>query len=289
MGADKAATNVGYAAVTIGTFDGVHLGHRHLIGATRHEAAGAGLRVVVVTFDRHPLATIRPEAAPRLLTTLDQKVELLYAAGADDVVVLVFDAARAGQSAEDFVSTFLVEELGARIVVVGEGFHFGHRQHGNVELLESMGRSLGYRVATVPLVAIDAANGIISSSLIRELIAQGDLESAAKMLGRQHEVRGTLTDAETPTVAVPFQLIVPPPGAYAVEVDVAGGFAKGVGRLLDTPAGQPSMIELAIDSAEPPRAPSLVAGEHAAVRFAARLSLAAGEHEKQAPSVEQLG
>ncbi|HUO49577.1 MAG TPA: hypothetical protein VMU09_12150, partial [Acidimicrobiales bacterium] len=114
------------SAVTIGAYDGVHLGHRHLIERLRDLARLRSLASAVVTFDRHPATVVRPESAPALLTDLDQKLELLASTGIDRTVVVAFDRDRADESAEDFVEEVLVGALGARLVVVGEDFHFGH-------------------------------------------------------------------------------------------------------------------------------------------------------------------
>ena len=125
--------------VTIGAYDGVHLGHRAVIAQVRTLAAERGLQTAVVTFDRHPAAVVRPDSAPQLLTDLDQKLELLAATGVDYTLVVHFDEERSKESAEDFVREVLVGCLGARAVVVGEDFHFGHRRQGNVALLTAMG------------------------------------------------------------------------------------------------------------------------------------------------------
>src|SRR5580693_9172714 len=113
-------------AVTIGAYDGVHLGHRALLADLVARAGAAGLSTVVVTFDRHPASVVRPESAPKLLTDLDQKIELLADCGIDRTLVVPFDRQRADESAEEFVKEILVDNLGARLVVVGEDFHFGH-------------------------------------------------------------------------------------------------------------------------------------------------------------------
>jgi riboflavin kinase / FMN adenylyltransferase len=131
-------------AVTIGAYDGVHLGHRALLRDLSARAASAGLSTVVVTFDRHPAAVVRPESAPKQLTGLEQKLELLADCGIDRTVVIPFDLARAEESAEDFVKEVLVDQLSARLVVVGEDFHFGHRRRGNVELLRRLGSDYGF-------------------------------------------------------------------------------------------------------------------------------------------------
>ena len=118
----------GGTVVTIGVYDGVHLGHQALIGRVRRMAQELGAASAVVTFDRHPATVVRPDSAPRLLTGLDQRLELLAAQGVDYALVLGFDERRAAESAQDFVREVLVDCLGARAVVVGHDFHFGHRR-----------------------------------------------------------------------------------------------------------------------------------------------------------------
>ena len=165
-------------AVTIGAYDGVHLGHRALLRDLSARAGAAGLSTVVVTFDRHPAAVVRPASAPKQLTGLEQKLELLADCGIDRTVVVPFDQARAEESAEDFVKEVLVEQLSARLVVVGEDFHFGHGRQGNVELLRRLGSRYGFEVAGVGLTG-DGSDAV-SSTRIRALLAEGDVEGAAR-------------------------------------------------------------------------------------------------------------
>jgi riboflavin kinase/FMN adenylyltransferase len=175
-------------AVTIGAYDGVHLGHRALLRDLSSRAEAAGLSTVVVTFDRHPAGVVRPESAPLLLTDLEQKLELLAACGINRTLVIAFDRTRADESAEDFVKEVLVDTLGARLVVVGEDFHFGHGRKGNVALLTSLGRDYGFEVVGARLTG-DGSEAV-SSTRIRTLVAEGDVVGAARLLGRPHEVRG---------------------------------------------------------------------------------------------------
>jgi riboflavin kinase / FMN adenylyltransferase len=205
-------------AVTIGAYDGVHRGHQFVIGHLRRLAADGGLDSVVLTFDRHPAAVVRPESAPKLLTDLDQKLEVLASTGVDHTVVLHFDEARSQEEPEDFVREILVDALQARVVVVGEDFHFGRRRRGNVELLRAMGGSLGFEVAHVPLLPGT------SSTAVRVLLAAGDVAGAAELLGRPHEVRGVVEKGDqrgrelgypTANVAVPADILLPAPGIYA--------------------------------------------------------------------------
>jgi riboflavin kinase/FMN adenylyltransferase len=181
-------------AVTIGAYDGVHLGHRALLRDLSARAEAAGLSTVVVTFDRHPAGVVRPESAPPQLTDLEQKLELLADCGIDRTLVIAFDRTRADESAEDFVEEVLVKTLDARLVVVGEDFHFGHGRKGNVALLTTLGRQYGFEVIGARLTG-DGSEAV-SSTRIRNLVAQGDVVGAAKLLGRPHEVRGPVVHGD---------------------------------------------------------------------------------------------
>jgi riboflavin kinase/FMN adenylyltransferase len=210
-------------AVTIGAFDGVHLGHQAVLRLVRELANARGLRSAVVTFDRHPAEIVRPESAPKLLTGLDQKLELLGATGAiDDCLVITFDEARSKETADEFVEEVLVGVLRARLVVVGADFHFGYRRRGDVPLLQHMGADLGFEVLGLGLVASPdgtvATDGALpySSTLVRNLLAAADVRGAAAILGRPHEVRGPLRDGR---VEVPERICLPVDGAYTGTID----------------------------------------------------------------------
>lgn len=212
-------------AATIGVYDGVHLGHQAVIRATQEEAARHGVRTAVVTFDRHPATILRPESAPLLLTTLDQKLELLEATGVDCAVVVTFDERRAHESAEDFAREVLVDRLRARAVVVGEDFHFGHRRRGNVAMLRELGAVHGFTVEGLGL--LPSPTGVdepVSSTAIRRALAGGDVAAAARMLGRPFELRGTVVRGDqrgrllgfpTANVPVPRSMAVPADAVYA--------------------------------------------------------------------------
>jgi riboflavin kinase/FMN adenylyltransferase len=209
--------------VTIGAYDGVHLGHRALLRDLSERAAAEGLSTVVVTFDRHPASVVRPDSAPKQLTSLEQKLELLAECGIDRTLVVPFDEVRADETAEEFVSEVLVDELGARLVVVGEDFHFGHGRKGNVELLRRLGADHGFEVVGVGLT--DDGSEPVSSTRIRALIAAGDVAGAALLLGRPHEVRGPVVRGDgrggpelgfpTANVAVDDDIALPADGIYA--------------------------------------------------------------------------
>ena len=269
---DRRVEREGYVVATIGTFDGVHLGHRRLIDETRRQAARSGLQSVAVTFDRHPMTIVRPDSAPRLLTGLDHKLELLRARGVE-VVVLEFDASRAAQSAEDFVERVLIEQLGVRALVVGSTFRFGHRHRGDAALLESMGARLGFAVTPIELVSDDAEHAVVSSSLIRALVDEARLDEARRLLGRDHEVRGEVVDSSSGLVAIPAELHVPPAGDYLVSWSVARTTGTGTARVRAGGSDEPTLIELAVGVVDAgDGAPDTLAeGARIAVRFVERL------------------
>lgn len=215
--------------VTIGTYDGVHLGHRAVIDEVRALAAERSLTPVVVTFDRHPASVVRPDAAPLLLTDLDQKIELLSGTGAELTLVVRFTPERAAEEAVDFVRGVLVGCLDARIVVVGDDFHFGADRQGNVTLLSELGPELGFEVSPLRLVGADgtvAPSGQpkVSSTAVRHALADGEVAAAARLLGRLHEVRGVVGHGDkrarqlgypTANVEVPEDICLPADGIYA--------------------------------------------------------------------------
>jgi riboflavin kinase/FMN adenylyltransferase len=214
--------------VTIGAYDGVHLGHQAVIAAVRARAEAGGMESAVVTFDRHPASVVRPESAPRLLTDLEQKLELLAATGLDRALVIPFDEARSKEPAEEFVREVLVDCLAAQVVIVGEDFHFGHQRRGNVALLRSMGVELGFSVEGLALVDAGgdpAGDGEkASSTAIRHALVEGDLDRANGLLGRPYEVRGVVAHGDargrelgfpTANVSVPGDILLPADGIYA--------------------------------------------------------------------------
>jgi riboflavin kinase/FMN adenylyltransferase len=214
-------------AIAIGAFDGVHLGHQAVLRLVQDLAHARGLSATVLTFDRHPAEVVRPESAPCLLTTLDQKLELIEATGAvDEILVLPFDAARSKEPAEQFVEELLASALRARLVVVGSDFHFGYRRHGDVPLLQRMGAELGFEALGLGLVAPTTSNvsAPYSSTLVRTALHNGDITTANTILGRPHEVRGPVEHGDargremgfpTANVSVPERTCLPADGVYA--------------------------------------------------------------------------
>ena len=234
------------SVVTIGAYDGVHLGHRAIIDEVRHLADTRGALSAMVTFDRHPATVVRPESAPCRLTSLEQRLELLAATGLDLVLVITFDEERSRETAEDFVTEVLVDGLHARAIVVGHDFHFGANRGGNVEMLQRAGAKHGFDVLGMRLVA--TGREAVSSTRIRQLLHDGEVASAAALLGRPHEVRGTVMRGDargrelgfpTANVKVPDGVCMPADGIYAALYTGAGrhrtpgrGFARSTADVL---------------------------------------------------------
>jgi riboflavin kinase/FMN adenylyltransferase len=222
--------------VAVGEFDGVHLGHREVIRDSD----------TVLTFEPHPLQVIRPEAAPKLLTSLDRKVELLEGLGVEELVLIEFDRAFAQRSAQEFIDGVLSGTLRATRVSVGENFRFGHKAAGDTALLA---RQDGFETRVTPLVEIDQE--VVSSTLIRHLIQLGDIERANRLLGDPFQLRGTVVEGDRrgrtlgyPTAnLVPDEaLVYPGHGVYAayangkpaaVSVGVRPTFGTGRGVLVE--------------------------------------------------------
>ncbi len=221
----RCPAEAGGHAVTIGTYDGVHVGHQAVIRATQEIARRLETKMAVVTFDPHPASIIRPENAPLLLTDLDQKLELLDKLGVDTCVVVPFDADRASETAEEFVSNVLVDCVGARSIVVGQDFHFGKDRAGSVESLVEFGETYGFDVEGIELLPRpDGTVESVSSTAIRRALAGGDVDTARYLLGRTHEVRGPVVQGDqrgrtigfpTANVAVPHTRALPADAVYA--------------------------------------------------------------------------
>ena len=212
-------------ALTIGVYDGVHLGHQVVIRATQQLARRLGVEMALITFDPHPAYVLRPESAPKLLTDLDQKLDLLEQYGVDSVVVIPFDLDRSSETAEEFVEQVVVGCLQAKAVVIGSDFHFGKDRTGNVDLLTKLGRHHGFEVEGVQLLPGPNGNEeSVSSTAIRRALAAGKVTTAAKLLGRNHEIRGPVVTGDkrgrtigfpTANLAVDRNLAMPADSVYA--------------------------------------------------------------------------
>ena len=176
--------------VTIGNFDGVHLGHQKILNGVVDRARAGDLESAVLTFYPHPASVLRPNAAPTLLMTLEQRLAAFDAMGINAALVLQFDAELAKISAEDFAEQFLVDALRAKAVLVGENFRFGNRQGGDVKLLQEIGRRSDFDVVIVPPVV---QNGVpVSSTAVRDALREGRVEDAEPLLGRPFSLKGEI-------------------------------------------------------------------------------------------------
>jgi riboflavin kinase/FMN adenylyltransferase len=218
---DDIPADLAASVVTIGNFDGVHLGHQHVISLARAQADALGTDVVAVTFDPHPFAVLRPEHAPVMLSELSERAGLLRTAGADHILALPFDSDMAAWSPTDFVDRVLVAGLRAVVVVVGANFRFGRRASGDVNTLSALGEDRGFRVVAVPL---DGGPQVWSSTYVRNCLAAGDVAGAAEALGRPYAVSGPVIRGDQrgrelgyPTANVAFTpgLAAPADGVYA--------------------------------------------------------------------------
>ncbi len=217
---DDVPADLGRTVVVIGNFDGVHLGHRHVIRRARELADRDGQRVVAVTFDPHPMAVLRPEHAPLSLTDIDRRCLLLAEAGVDDVFALPFSREIASWTPVEFIDRVLVGGLHAAHVVVGANFRFGARASGDVATLVEAGPDRDFDAEGI---ALDGGPQVWSSTYVRTCLAAGDVEGAAEALGRPYSVVGHVVEGEHrgrelgyPTANVPVGLLaVPADGVYA--------------------------------------------------------------------------
>lgn len=237
---DDVPAGFGPSVVAIGKFDGVHAGHRAVIDRARVDAAASGARVVAVTFDRNPLSVLRPEMCPDSLIGVTQKLQMLAETGIDATLMLTFDRALAELTATEFVEHVLVGALGVRTVLVGEDFRFGRGGAGTPDLLRELGERYGFRVDVVNDVRAIDDDRRVSSTWIRELLAEGDVEGAARLLGRTPSVwgevvhgakRGRELGFPTANLSPRLEGFVPADGVYAgwlVDEGPQGGLRSGI-------------------------------------------------------------
>jgi riboflavin kinase / FMN adenylyltransferase len=224
------------STVTVGSFDGVHRGHQAVLEEIDRRARASGRSSVLVTFDPHPLEIVNPEAAPPLLTTGPERLEILALSPLDYVLLVRFDRHLASLTPEEFVREVLLERCAVRELVIGHDHGFGRGRSGDVETLRRLGKSHGFEVDVVP--PVDFGGQHVSSSRIRRAVAGGDLSTAAAMLGRPYGVVGRVGAGErrgrllgVPTINLselsPRKLL-PPDGVYAVRVEWREGSAGGM-------------------------------------------------------------
>jgi len=240
--------------VTVGTFDGVHLGHRAVLDEIGRRARRRDTHSVLVTFDRHPLTVVRRDAAPGLLTTPDEKKEILSQSGLDYVSFLPFTHALSRLAPEMFVRKILAERFRIRELVIGYDHGFGRARSGDIDLLRRIGAELGFAVDVVDAVRV--GGHAVSSTSIRALVAEGRVEAAAEMLGRPYSFRGAVVhglgrgrDLGFPTANIPApegSKLLPCQGIYAVRASMRTEIRDGLLHLGPRPtfAGSPPSIEL---------------------------------------------
>jgi riboflavin kinase/FMN adenylyltransferase len=219
---EEVPANLARTVVTIGNFDGIHRGHQHVFARCREVSRLLGVgTVVAVTFDPHPMAVLRPEHAPSMLTTIPARLDLLAEAQVDATLVLPFDLEMASWSPEEFVRRVLVGALHAAAVVVGANFRFGHRAAGDVATLRELGGELDF--ATEPIM-LDGGPQVWSSTYVRHCLAAGDVTGAEEALGRPFAVRGTVVRGDqrgrelgfaTANIPIGPGLSAPADGVYA--------------------------------------------------------------------------
>lgn len=248
--------NVGGTVVTVGSFDGVHRGHMAVLREITRRADERGLDSVLVTFDRHPLTVVRPEEAPGMLTTPDEKKEILSQSGLDYVAFLPFTRTLSRYGPEEFVDHVLCRRFRVSELVIGYDHGFGHGREGNIDLLRRLGRTFGFAVDVVPAVGVDGAP--VSSTRIRRSVAAGEVEKAAREMGRPYSFRGPVVtglgrgrDLGFPTANIKAPeggKLLPKQGIYAVRASLRTEIRSGLLHLGPRPtfAGSPPSIELYI-------------------------------------------
>lgn len=226
------------AVLSIGNFDGLHLGHQQILRAVVERAREQEAIAGVVTFDPHPMKVLRPESAPALIETLQQRLTGFEQAGIEAVLILKFDAALSHLSPEEFVEAILVKALRVSVILVGQNFRFGHRQTGDVELLRKLGAKFDFAVNIVEPVKVDAE--VVSSTAVRKAVAAGEMARAAELLGRAFALTGAIQPGAGrgrtllfPTLNLaPEQELRPMSGVYVTETVLNGkvyGSATNVG------------------------------------------------------------
>ncbi len=250
LNAAEVPADFGPSAVTIGKFDGLHIGHRAMIERLRQEASARGLVAAALTFDRNPLSVLRPEVCPRALICNDQKLELLADAGLDATVMLEFSEEFSQLEPDEFVRSILVDTLHASFVLVGGDYRFGRGGAGTVELLQRMGAEHGFETRTIDSVEHDGRR--VSSTWVRELLTDGRVAEAAELLQRPPSVRGEVVygaqrgrELGFPTANLSPELdgFIPADGVYAGWLAVHGDAGTGAGRSPD-PQRLPAAISV---------------------------------------------
>ncbi|MFN4131903.1 MAG: bifunctional riboflavin kinase/FAD synthetase [Caldimicrobium sp.] len=221
-------------AVTIGAFDGIHLGHKALIQETIKVAQNLGIKPTLLTFHPHPRLVLQPHLHMKLLTTLEEKIELIKKEGIENLVILPFTKTLAELSPELFVEKYLVDLLKTQAIIVGFNFQFGRGRSGNIDLLNKLGEKYGFSLKVLSPIKIE--DKTVSSTLIRELLQKGEVAKASIYLGRPYTLRGTVIKGKgrgkllgfpTANLYVPEEKLIPAQGVYAVWAFLNGTKYQG--------------------------------------------------------------
>jgi riboflavin kinase/FMN adenylyltransferase len=283
----EGAASFSRTVVTIGNFDGVHLGHRAILARVRQRAKELEAQSVAVTFEPHPIKVLRPEASLPLLTTPEQKIELMTASGLDALVVLPFTKEFAALPAREFVQRYFLERLKVREVVVGHDYCFGRGREGNIDLLKEMGQQHGFTVQVV--WAVEADGAVVSSSLIRAMLRLGKVVPANQLLGRHYGVVGRVVTGKgrgakllgIPTANIrPENELLPATGIYAVYVHRGQEIIPGAANIGTAPTFENGEFTLEVHLLD---FSGDLYGERLGVEFVARL-----REERRFPNIEAL-
>jgi riboflavin kinase / FMN adenylyltransferase len=238
---EKIAAPYPNAVITIGNFDGVHRGHRTLFQKVIEKAKEIGGRSVVMTFEPHPIRVLKKNGQPPLITLYEQKMELIEKSGIDVLICIHFTPEFASLTAREFVEDLLLERIGMKAIVVGEDYTFGKNRDGDISLLRSFGKQMQFEVIAVDKIQISGElPGRISSTKIRELVIEGKVDEAQKLLGRHYQIRGVVVSGRDrggkligyPTANVNLlDELCPKTGIYAVRVECGGKIHNGVANI----------------------------------------------------------
>lgn len=232
-------------AVTIGVFDGVHIGHRLVIKKTIQEARRIRGKSVVVTFDPHPLYILHPKQRPPRIMSLPHKLRIFKELGADICIVIKFNERFSALDPKKFIKDMLVDKLGVSTILIGENFLFGKARKGSLPTLKALSKRYDFSIK--PVKAVRVSKTMISSTLIRQLISRGDLSRAARLLGRPVSVLGTVVKGDRrgriigyPTANIdPHHEVIPPSGVYAVKIRLQNKLFSGILNLGRCPTFKP--------------------------------------------------
>jgi len=238
---DRIAAPLTNAVVTIGNFDGVHLGHQALFQKVIEKARLLDGKAVAITFEPHPVRVLKQNGLPPLITIYEQKIELIARTGMDVLICIQFTPEFAALSPQAFVVDLLVNRIGMKAIVVGDDYTFGKNREGNLELLQAYARQFDFRVITVG--EIQTANSIaqrISSTKVRDLVMEGEVDTARRLLGRDYQIRGTVVKGRSrggrqlgfPTANIQLEdELCPKNGTYAVTVEYGDNSYPGVANI----------------------------------------------------------